>query len=56
MDGNKCPKCGETMIRSSRAEDYKQKPNPKKKYWFKYWDHCANCRHVQHYEEAKVRT
>jgi hypothetical protein len=27
---------------------------PADTYWYGYWDVCARCRHVQHYEKAKT--
>jgi hypothetical protein len=29
------------------------KPKPAAPYYFKYWDTCKKCRHIQHYEDAK---
>ena len=47
-DGNSCPKCGKPMQRRERI-----KPPENKTYFYKEWDYCIDCRHVQHYEEFK---
>jgi len=46
--GNNCPKCSKPMERREHTRP------PKDKTWFyKKWDVCSKCRHIQHYEEFK---
>lgn len=51
-EGKNCPKCRKQMKR------YKHKsrwvPKAKQPYYFRFWDKCKSCRHLQHYEEAKI--
>lgn len=47
-DGKNCPKCEEKMQRRKRV-----KPPVNKTYFFREWDYCPKCSHVQHYEEFK---
>ena len=49
--GADCPRCGRPMERRGHADGFI--PPPQLKYYFAYWDWCSDCRHVQHYEEAK---
>ncbi len=49
--GNDCPKCLRQMDRYSHGKLWK--PKKDQPYFFKYWDRCFRCRHLQHYEEAK---
>jgi hypothetical protein len=51
VGGLSCPKCGKTMQRYEHAGTWV--PHPWK-YHFSYWDRCMPCRHMQHYEAAKV--
>jgi uncharacterized protein with PIN domain len=46
--GNECPKCKQNMERRG----HKEIPT-KKTYYYKKWDYCKPCGHVQHYEEFK---
>lgn len=39
------------MVRKYRTEKHNKK---RKQYGFSEWDHCAPCRHTQHYEEFKI--
>lgn len=49
--GLACPKCNRSMQRLMHGPDWR--PRADQAYWFKYWDYCQPCRHVQHYEVAK---
>jgi hypothetical protein len=51
-DGAKCPKCPRMMERRQHLE--KWKPKPHQPFYFSYWDVCTPCRHIQHYEAAKI--
>lgn len=51
-DGAPCPKCGRPMGRFNHAEDWE--PRPQQPYFFRYWDKCVPCGHMQMYEAAKV--
>jgi bacterioferritin-associated ferredoxin len=48
--GSQCPKCHRAMERRQHKPEWKPRTN----YWFEWWDYCVPCRHVQHYEVAKV--
>ena len=50
--GNKCPKCDRPMQRYEHNQNWA--PKARQPYYFSYWDSCEKCRHVQHYEAAKV--
>jgi hypothetical protein len=50
--GNACPKCSRQMKRFEHGDGWK--PKAGQPFWYKYWDICARCRHIQHYECAKV--
>lgn len=50
--GKPCPKCDMPMQRKEHPEGFKPKPG---RNWFRYWDHCIPCGHVQHYESARVK-
>ncbi len=52
--GGFCPKCKELMQRVKHGPNWK--PKDRQPYYFAYWDKCRNCRHMQHYEIAKVLT
>lgn len=47
--GEKCPKCFQEM------EHRKHPPHwvNRKSYYYKEWDYCKKCNHVQHYEKYK---
>lgn len=47
-----CPKCHQPMLRHRHPESWK--PRRGQPYYFDYWDICKQCRHIQHYEKAKV--
>lgn len=50
-EGKDCPKgCGK-MQRRERI-----KPPVNKTYYFKEWDYCPSCSHLQHYDEFKSDT
>jgi hypothetical protein len=51
-EGEKCPKCRAVMKRFGHPPHWK--PKPSQPYYFEYWDICARCRHIQHYECAKI--
>ena len=46
--GKECPKCSGLMERRK----WTKKPT-KKVYYFREWDYCKVCKHVQHYDEFK---
>jgi hypothetical protein len=50
-NGEPCRKCNSIMGRYSHGGNYIP---PKYTYHYKYWDICRGCKHVQHYECAKV--
>ena len=47
--GLACPKCRAVMQRYEHSPNWKPLPG---KYWFRFWDRCLPCQHVQHYHEA----
>lgn len=49
--GNRCRRCGKTMIRCAHKKGWK--PKKDQPYYFEYWDKCK-CGMLQHYEAAKV--
>lgn len=52
--GNECPKCRSRMER--RKHPQTPVPNSKaRSHYFSEWDCCRSCKHVQHYEEFKVK-
>ncbi len=50
--GNPCPKCSKPMERMKHGPTWKLKKD--QPYYFRYWDRCRPCHHIQHYETAKV--
>lgn len=46
-----CPRCRKKMKRYEHAGTWQPEVG---KYHFTFWDYCKPCRHVQHYESAKV--
>lgn len=50
--GQPCPKCRKGMQRVEHGPEWK--PKSEQPYYFRFWDKCAPCRHIQHYEEAKA--
>ena len=46
--GDNCPKCSKPMERRERI-----KPPKTKTYFYKEWDYCLPCNHVQHYDRFK---
>lgn len=50
--GENCPKCRRSMKRYEHGENWK--PKSSQPYYFRFWDKCAPCKHLQHYEKAKV--
>lgn len=50
--GSDCPKCQKAMARKEHPNTWTPKEN--QPFYFAYWDVCQRCRHVQHYEVAKV--
>lgn len=50
--GIPCPKCSEPMQRVEHNERWV--PKKDQPFYFRYWDKCVPCRHIQHYESAKV--
>lgn len=49
--GLACPKCGVPMQRFRHSAGWKPLPD---RLFYRYWDICSPCRHMQHYAEAKV--
>lgn len=49
--GLPCPKCKRPMQRCEHKPWWCPKPGH---YFYRYWDKCHRCRHLQHYEAAKV--
>jgi hypothetical protein len=49
---NKCPKCKQLMQR--RSHSFLTTKILKQPFYFKEWDYCRGCKHLQHYEEFKV--
>ncbi len=47
-----CPKCCRPMQRFKHVDGWE--PKTGQWYYFAWWDKCRPCRHLQHYEEAKV--
>lgn len=45
--GEKCNKCKQVMERRGHKE------RPMKTFYYRKWDFCRNCNHVQHYDEFK---
>ena len=52
--GASCPKCRIGMQRFKHPDNWQ--PPQHRKVFFRYWDQCPRCKHLQHYEEAKVFT
>jgi hypothetical protein len=50
--GLDCPKCGDPMQRCAHGSSWK--PGANQMVYYKYWDRCPPCRHLQHYNDAKV--
>lgn len=50
--GYACPKCNKPMQRREHPAGWK--PQAAQPYYFLFWDTCKACRHIQHYEAAKV--
>ena len=46
-EGNPCPKCDKLMERREHAV------KPKNNWYYKKWDVCLDCNHIQHYDEFK---
>ena len=44
-----CKKIAEKRTHKEITEKHLKQP-----YYFKEWDYCRNCKHVQHYEDMKV--
>lgn len=49
---NPCPKCNTLMEYREHKEITAKQLD--KVYYYKWWNYCSKCKHVQHYEEAKV--
>lgn len=49
---HKCPKCGVLMQR--RSHSFLTTKILKQPFYFKEWDYCRGCKHLQHYEGYKV--
>ena len=47
-EGEPCPKCFKKMERRKRIM-----PPKNKTYFFREWDYCGACSHVQHYDKFK---
>lgn len=50
--GENCRKCGRQMQRFEHAGSWQ--PVPRRDH-FLFWDRCNPCRHLQHYEIARVK-
>lgn len=50
--GADCPKCGVAMQRYEHSAGWMPRSG---RNWYRYWDRCGPCFHIQHYEAAKVR-
>ena len=50
--GQPGPKCGVPMQRVRHPGSWR--PKPRQPHWFRWRDLCFPCRHLQHYEAAKV--
>lgn len=50
-EGKDCPKCKIPMERRKHFEVPKNRV-----YYFREWDFCLKCKHLQHYEEFKCST
>lgn len=50
--GQPCPKCRRQMRRFGHSDGWK--PRAGQPYHYRYWDCCAICHHMQHYDDAKV--
>ena len=46
--GEDCPKCYQPMERRAWI-----KPPHTRTYYYKEWDVCHKCKHIQHYEQYK---
>lgn len=51
-EGRLCPKCSRPMRRLAHGLNWR--PKAAQPYYYAYWDHCKPCRHIQHYEAAKI--
>ncbi len=51
-NGRECPKCGKPMERREHKNIGAKQLN--KTYYYREWDYCQPCGHLQHYEEYKV--
>jgi hypothetical protein len=49
--GAPCPKCHRQMDRFEHGPDWQPRPHH---YYFRYWDTCSPCGHVQLYHGARV--
>ena len=49
--GLSCPKCKRLMQRCEHKPEWTPRPG---RFYFRFWDVCRKCRHIQHYEFAKV--
>ncbi len=50
--GDDCPKCGTSMVRREHPKGWV--PRIGQPFYYRYWDMCPNCSHLQHYDDAKV--
>ncbi len=50
--GEKCPKCSQLMQRREHKEIGERILN--QPFYFREWDYCIDCNHIQHYEYLKV--
>ncbi len=49
--GGVCPKCRVPMQRYEHAPGWRSRSQHS---YFRWWDKCSRCRHLQHYEAARV--
>jgi hypothetical protein len=50
--GEDCPKCKEPMQRREHKNILEKQKNAL--YYFREWDYCLRCSHLQHYNHFKV--
>ena len=51
-EGLDCPKCSKPMER--REHRFISEKILKQPYYFREWDYCKPCGHLQHYEDKKI--
>lgn len=51
-EGEPCPKCDKPMQRREHKNILDKQRNAP--YYFREWDYCCDCKHLQHYDHCKV--